>query len=73
MDQVVHLGHILTNDLDDTVDILRAVKDLNRKANSLFCTFKFLDPLIMTFLFRFYCLLLYAVSGHILQQLKSLK
>ena len=72
MDQVVHLGHILTNELDDTADILRAVKDLNRKANALLCTFKFLDP-FMTFLFKFYCLLLYAVSGHILQQLKSLK
>ena len=59
MDQVIHLGHILTDDLDDTADILRAVKDLNRKANSLLCTFKFLDPLIMTFLLKFYCLSLY--------------
>ena len=59
MDQVIHLGHILTDDDDDTADILRAVKDLNRKANSLLCTFKFLDPLIMTFLLKFYCLSLY--------------
>ena len=69
MDQVIHLGHILTDDLDDTADILRAVKDLNRKANSLLCTFKFLDPLIMTFLliYRY----MDAVSGHsILQQLE---
>ena len=59
MDQVVHLGHVLTDDLDDTADILRAVKDLNQKANSLLCTFKFLDPLIMSFLLKFYCLSLY--------------
>ena len=56
MDQVVHLGHILTDGLDDTADILRAVKDLNCKANSLLCTFKFLDPLI---LLKVYCLSLY--------------
>ena len=59
MDQVVHLGYVLTDDLDDTADILRAVKDLNRKANSLLCTLKFLDPLKMTFLLKFYCLSLY--------------
>ena len=59
VDHVVHLGHIFTDDLDDTADILRAVKDLNRKANSLLCTFKFLNPLIMTFLLKFSCLSLY--------------
>ena len=59
MDQVVHLGHVLTYDFDNTADILRAVKDLNRKPNSLLCTFKFLDQLIMTFLLKCYCLSLY--------------
>ena len=69
MDQV---GHILTDDLDDTA---RAVKDMNRKANSLLCTFKFLDPLIMTFFSSFTAYhYIDAVSGHsILQQLESLK
>ena len=35
-DEVTHLGHILSSDLDDKSDIIRAVKDddLNRKANS---------------------------------------
>ena len=37
--EVTHLGHILTPDLDDKNDIIRAVKDLNRKANSLFLSF----------------------------------
>ena len=56
VDQVIHLGHVLTDNLDDIADILRAVKDINRKANSLL---KFLNPLIMTFLLKFYCLSLY--------------
>ena len=37
--EVTHLGHILTPHLDDKNDIIRAVKDLNRKANSLFCIY----------------------------------
>ena len=47
MDQVIHLvdhvihlvDHVLTDDLDDTADILRAVKDMNQKANSLLCIY----------------------------------
>ena len=58
-DHVVHLGHILTNDLDDSIDITRDVKDLNRKANFLFCTFHAADPFVKTFLFQCYCLSLY--------------
>ena len=56
---VKHLGHILSSNLDDTLDIQKAVKDLNYKANNLLCTFHSLDPLIKTFLFRSYCLCLY--------------
>ena len=52
MSHVKHLGHILSSKLDDTLDIQRAVKDLNCKANNLLCTFHSLDPLIKTFLFR---------------------
>ena len=37
--EVMHLGHILTPYLQDKNDIIRAVKDLNRKANSLFFVF----------------------------------
>ena len=48
---VKHLGHILSSNLDDTLDIQRAVKDLNCKANNLLCTFHSLDPLIKIFLF----------------------
>ena len=59
MSHVKHLGHILSSNLDDTLDIQRAVKDLNCKANNLLCTFHSLDPLIKTFLFRSYCLSLH--------------
>ena len=35
MDAVKHLGHILHYKLDDGPDIVRAMKDLNKKANSV--------------------------------------
>ena len=38
------------------------MKDLNRKANSLFCIFRAVDPFVKCFLFRFYCLSLYGCS-----------
>ena len=34
-EQIVHLGHILSNTLDDSADIMRATRDMNPKANSL--------------------------------------
>ena len=61
-EEVTHLGHILSSDLDDRSDIIRAVKDLNRKANSLFCTFHVVDPFVKCFLFKSYCLSLYGCS-----------
>ena len=61
-EEVTHLGHILSSDLDDKSDIIRAVKDLNRKANSLFCTFHVVDPFVKCFLFKSYCLSLYGCS-----------
>ena len=60
--EVTHLGHILTPHLDDKNDIIRAVKDLNRKANSLFCIFRAVDPFVKCFLFKSYCLSLYGCS-----------
>ena len=34
-DSMTHLGHLLSYNLNDKDDIIRVVKDLNRKANSL--------------------------------------
>ena len=45
--QVIHLGHILTNNLNDT------------KANFVLCTFHAADPFVKTFLLQSYCLSLY--------------
>ena len=41
---VLHLGHLVTFDLNDQEDIVRVAKDINRKANYIMCTFGFSDP-----------------------------
>ena len=56
---VVHLGHLLTDSLSDTKDVMRVVKDLNRKANFMLCTFHAAYPFVKTFLLQCYCLSLY--------------
>ena len=58
-EQIIHLGHILSKTLDDSADIMRATRDMNRKANSLIYTFQSIDPFIKTFLLKSYCLSLY--------------
>ena len=59
MDEIKHLGHILNYNLDDGPDIIRALKDLNKKANSVLCTFRSADPVVKTYLIIMYCLSLY--------------
>ena len=61
-DEVIHLGHILTSNLNDRSDITRVVKDLNRKANSLLCVFHAADPFVKFFLLKSYCLSLYGCA-----------
>ena len=46
VEEVSHLGHILAYNLDDRQDIIRAIKELNRKANSVLCKFSSLDPFV---------------------------
>ena len=58
-DEVIHLGHVLSFDLNDGPDILRVLKDLNCKANCVLCTFHFADCYIKCFLIKLYCLFLY--------------
>ena len=58
-DTVMHLSHLLSYNLDDTLDIIRVTKDLNRKANFVLCTFKSADPFVKRFLIKAYCLSLY--------------
>ena len=60
--EVTHLGHILTSDLNDSSDILRVVKDLNRKANYLLCAFHAADPFVKCYLLTYLCMA--ALYGH---------
>ena len=62
LDQVSHLGHILTYNLDDKQDIFRATKDLNRKALAALYKFSAADPFVKWFLIKSYCLSLYGSS-----------
>ena len=56
-------------DKPSTVTLRRMRRGLiNRKANCILCTFKFLDPLIKTYLVKSYCLSLY---GCVLWSLSS--
>ena len=48
-DEVSHLGHILTFNLRDKNDTIRATKDLNRKSNYILSTFKSVDPFVKCF------------------------
>lgn len=58
-DKVIHLGHTLSYNLSDTEDVLRAFRDLNRKANHILFTFKAINPFVKSFLIRSFCLSLY--------------
>ena len=52
-DEISHLGHILSFNLRDKNDILRATKDPNRKANYILSTFRSVDP---CFLIKSFCM-----------------
>ena len=59
---VVHLGHHLSYDPYDTVDISMKTRDLVKNANLLLYTFSAADPAVKTHLFQSYCLCLYGCS-----------
>ena len=61
-DEVSHLGHILTFNLRDKNDILRATKDFNRKSNYILSTFKSVDLSVKCFLVKSFCLSLWLQS-----------
>ena len=61
-DQVTHLGHILTSDLNDKQDIIRVIKDMNREANSILRAFSSADPFVKCYLVKCYCLSLYGCT-----------
>ena len=49
----------LSYNLNDNADIVKVLKDMNRKANSILCLFNFADPFCKCFLIQSYCLALY--------------
>ena len=61
-DEVCHLGHILSFNLCDRNDILRATKDFNRKSNYILSTFYCVDPSVKSFLVKSFCLSLYGCN-----------
>ena len=46
--EVIHLGHTLLENLDDSLDISRKTKDLMRRANYILCTFSHLLTLLFS-------------------------
>ena len=60
--EVTHLGHILSENLDDSADILRETRHLLRKANYILCTFSFADPFVQCSLLKSFCLSLYGAQ-----------
>ena len=58
-DTVSHLGHLLSYNLDDTPDIIRATKDLNRRANFVLCVFPFTEISVN---YLSFCLSMYRCS-----------
>jgi hypothetical protein len=55
VNQWLHLGHMLTNDLDDTADITRRRNSFIGQTNNLLCQFSTLDSLTINRLFTSFC------------------
>ena len=58
-DEVCHLGHILSFNLCDRNDILRATKDFYWKSNYILSTFNCVNLSVKNFLEKLFCLSLY--------------
>ena len=58
-DKVIHLGHLLHYNLEDTLDIERVIAETCRKANYLLCTFPRCSPIVKNTLITTHCLSLY--------------
>ena len=61
LDSVVHLGHLISYNLDDSPDVNSKLRDMIRKANCLLASFPGIGPAILSRLFQSYCLV--RVSG----------
>ena len=61
-DSVTHLGHVLSYNLEDTSDIVRAAKEMTRKANFVHCVFPFADLSVRNHLVKQFCLSMYGCT-----------
>ena len=59
VDSWTHLGHVICQDCDDSLDINKCCDKLIRQINSVLCTFAQLDATVKTDLLKSYCLSLY--------------
>ena len=56
---MAHLGHVLSYNLYDTPDTIRAVRDMNREVNSILFTFSAADPFVKSFLVKTYSMVVF--------------
>ena len=61
-DEVCRLSHILSFNLCDRNDNVRATKDFNRKSNYILSTFNCVDPSVKSYLVKSFCLSLYGCN-----------
>ena len=59
VDQYSHLGHIISNDLDDTADIVQRRNVMAGQINNVLCYFSQLDNFVKIKLLKSYCTSLY--------------
>ena len=73
---MTHLGHILSSDLSDNLDIIAVKQGMCRKANHMLTIFRPCDPVTKTKLMQSFCLSLYGASlwmasSHQIQSLET--
>lgn len=59
VDNATHLGHVISRDSDDSLDIMRCRDKLIGQINNMLCTFYQLDSVVKNQLIKSYCLSLY--------------
>ena len=64
----LHLGHIITRDMDDANDIDRCRHKLIGQVNNVLCSFRQVDSVVKITLLKSYCLSLYGCELWNLQQ-----
>jgi hypothetical protein len=59
VDSFSHLGHVITDDLDDSKDIENKCHDLMNRTNNVLCYFRNMDSCVQYRLFKSFCMSLY--------------